>query len=88
MTYNIELHKKVEKFLDKQNEKFVLDFWAKAMILSNDPKNSNLDIKWLDWEEKWNFRLRIGKYRFKYEIINDQILIYFYDAGSRWDIYK
>jgi mRNA-degrading endonuclease RelE of RelBE toxin-antitoxin system len=32
--------------------------------------------------------LRIWKYRFLYEIIEDKILIYFYDADSRWDVYK
>ncbi len=35
-----------------------------------------------------HFRLRIGKYRILYEIIEDEILIYYYKAGSRGDIYK
>lgn len=32
--------------------------------------------------------MRIGKYRFLYEVIDDIILVYFYDADSRGDIYK
>lgn len=88
MTYQVELHKKVEKFLDTQSDNFVESFFEKASLIAQNPQDlSILDIKPLQWEEKWFYRLRIGKYRFKYKIIHDKILIYFYDAGSRWDIY-
>ena len=45
MTYRIELHKKVEKFLDSQTDKFVLSFREKTKILSQNPYTQDLDIK-------------------------------------------
>ncbi len=38
--------------------------------------------------KKGHFRLRVGKYRFLYTVIDDEILIYVYKADSRGDIYK
>ncbi len=35
-----------------------------------------------------DYRLRIGKYRFLYHVMDQKVLIFFYDAGSRGDIYK
>ncbi|WP_366141588.1 hypothetical protein [uncultured Helicobacter sp.] len=32
--------------------------------------------------------MRIGKYRILYEIRDEEILIYAYDADSRGDVYK
>jgi len=40
---------------------------------------------------KWyteSYRLRIWKYRFIYEIIEDKLIITFTDWDNRWDIYK
>jgi len=34
------------------------------------------------------FRLRVGKYRFIYEVFEDELLIYIEKGGSRGDIYK
>ncbi len=87
MTYNIILDKKVQKFLDKQTDKFVTRFFEKATILSQDPRTPFLDIKRLEWLDA-SFRLRIGKYRFLYRIDHDQIVIYFFDADGRGDVYK
>jgi mRNA-degrading endonuclease RelE of RelBE toxin-antitoxin system len=88
MTYQIKIHKRVEKFLNMQSDDFVLWFFEKAKILANNLYDETLDIKPLQWKEKWCFRLRIGKYRFKYRINEDEIVIYFYDAWGRWDVYK
>lgn len=35
-----------------------------------------------------HYHLRIGKYRFLYEVLESEILIYAYKADSRGDIYK
>ncbi|ELB9335810.1 hypothetical protein ABN535_001531 [Campylobacter upsaliensis] len=35
-----------------------------------------------------HYRLRISKYRFLYEVLESEILIYAYKADSRGDIYK
>lgn len=85
--YKIIINKKVAKFLDKNkdlNDKFLSilkEFWV------NPFDNSILDIKILKWEKN-KFRLRLWKYRFLYEIIKDEIIIFFYNVWSRWDIYK
>jgi len=85
--YKIIISKKVAKFLDKNkdlNDKFLSilkEFWV------NPFDNSILDIKILKWEKN-KFRLRLWKYRFLYEIIKDEIIIFFYNVWSRWDIYK
>ena len=34
------------------------------------------------------YRLRVGEYRFIYEIIHDEIIISVIDADNRGDIYK
>lgn len=84
--YRIEYNKTVLKFLKKHQELHVR-FFDKIQMLQNNPFDPALDIKTLQWEEKGSLRLRIGKYRFKYTIIEDQIIIYFYDADSRGDVY-
>ncbi len=87
MTYKIQIDKSVKKFLLKHQD-VAHRFFEKIKELAQDPYTKKLDIKRLQWSEKWNYRIRIWKYRFKYTIIEDQILIYFYDADSRGDVYK
>ena len=86
MSYNLELNKNVKKFLAK-HEDIARIFFQKIKILQNNPSSNNLDIKSLKWKKN-HYRLRIWKYRFLYEIIENEILIYFYEADTRWDIYK
>lgn len=52
------------------------------------PLDSTLDIKPLSWIAGRHYRLRLSKYRFLFEIIEDEVLVYLYDAGSRWGIYR
>lgn len=85
--YKYKFTKQVEKFLQKQSKDFLQLFSEKLEILIKNPYSNNLDIKALKWLDN-NYRLRIGKYRFLYEIIDEEISIYFYKAWSRWDIYK
>jgi mRNA interferase RelE/StbE len=85
MIYEIKLNKKVDKFL-KNHHIIAENFRIKMLDLAYNRLN-NLDIKKLEWKDNC-FRLRIWKYRFLYKIIENRILIFFYDAGSRWDIYK
>ena len=84
--YKIKTSKKVDKFLEK-HQKITKRFFEKLIILSKNPYENNLDIIPYEWKKN-HFRFRIWKYRFLYEIINDEILIYFYDADTRGDIYK
>ncbi len=85
--YKYKFTKQVEKFLEKQDKDFLLIFKWKLEIIIKNPFENELDIKPLKWLEN-NYRLRIWKYRFLYEINNNDIIIYFYKAWSRWDVYK
>lgn len=86
--YQIFLEKKVQKFLEKQKWQPIISQFEKALrILSLDPYENNLDIKIILWLPHC-YRLRIWKYRFLYEIIDEKIIINFFDADSRGDIYK
>lgn len=87
MNFQIRYHKKVYKFLEKCDKTVAQRFLHATEILQEDPYTNTLDIKRLQGKEKGSFRIRIGKYRFKYTIIEHEILIYFYDADSRGDIY-
>lgn len=86
MKYKIIIEKPVVKFLESHKE-IVDRFFDKVDILSKNPKSNELDIKKLQWSSD-KFRIRIGKYRFLFRKEKNDIIIYFYDADSRWDIYK
>lgn len=85
MKYKVEYSKQVLKFLSKHTE-LTARFMLKVSLMVN-WEFEKLDIKPYEWEEK-AYRLRIWKYRFLYKKYENKILIYFYDADSRWDIYK
>ncbi|EIW4616526.1 type II toxin-antitoxin system RelE/ParE family toxin [Campylobacter upsaliensis] len=86
MPYNIEYHKDFIKFLKKHQ-----DIQAKVFesfeIIAQNPYEAKLDIKKLQGKAN-HYRLRISKYRFLYEVLESEILIYAYKADSRGDIYK
>lgn len=86
MKYTIDMHKKVRKFLHKHRGECSNKIVEKLEILAQNPYENNLDIAKLEGYEH-HYRLRVGKYRILYEIIDTQILIYAYDADSRGDIY-
>ena len=85
--YIIKIHKRVEKFIALHPEMRKW-FFESLHIIEKDPINNTLDIKPLSWIPWKQYRLRISKYRFLFEIIEDEVLIYFYDAGSRGGIYR
>jgi mRNA interferase RelE/StbE len=86
--YKIAIEKNVTKFLKKHKwEKFIELFKEKLVILSNNPYRNNLDIKALVWNEN-QYRLRIWKYRFLYEIYDDIITISIFNADSKGGTYK
>ncbi|EAI4330254.1 type II toxin-antitoxin system RelE/ParE family toxin [Campylobacter upsaliensis] len=61
-------------------------------IIAQNPYEAKLDIKKLQGKKFQcranHYRLRISKYRFLYEVLENEILIYAYKADSRGDIYK
>ena len=87
MSYKSETSKEVKKFLAKHPE-IISRYVEKVEKIEKNPHRPEwVDAKPYIWHE-WHYRMRIGKYRFLYEVIDDIILVYFYDADSRGDIYK
>ncbi len=86
MHYTVKLHKDVDKFLTSHPD-VKKRFLEKTYILSFDPFASQLDIKKMQWLRDDLYRLRIGKYRFVYEVIDDELVIYFVIADSRGGVY-
>lgn len=85
--YQIILEKKVQKFLQKHKGQPIIAQFRQALTqLTLDPYENNLDIKVLVGLPH-SYRLRIGKWRFLYEIIDEKIVINFFDAGARGDVY-
>ena len=86
--YKIILEKSVQKFLQKHKWEDLIEKFEKSItILALDPFENNLDIKVLVWLPN-SYRLRIWDYRFLYEVIDETLIISFFDAGNRGDIYK
>lgn len=86
MKYEVVFSKDFKKFLlkHKQIQKKVIKAFE---ILALDPFDNALDVKKIVNKPN-HYRLRLGKYRFLYEIKQKEILIYAYKADSRGDVYK
>lgn len=69
MSYAIKYAKQVEKFLDKHKDLQPKVLSALEQIAQN-PFDNALDIKKLQGQSH-KYRLRIGKYRLLYEIIDE-----------------
>ncbi len=86
--YNIIIHKKATKFLNTRNSAEKTIIKTKLEFLKEDPfGHAQLDIKKMMGYENV-FRLRIGKIRIIYQVLNDELLILVISAGARGDIYK
>jgi len=84
--FNIKTSKQVDKFFARHRD-IAKRFIEKAKVMQDNPFDKSLDISSL--AGSWgHYRLRIGKYRFLFEIIEQEILIYFYHADTRWGVYK
>lgn len=87
MAYKLEVSKQVAKFLAKSEKKLSVKIITSFELLAQAPLSSSLDVKALV-NKKGHFRLRIGKYRFLYEITEEELFIYVYKANARGDVYK
>jgi len=85
--FSLSVSKDVKKFISSRDRKTRNKIITSLEALSKDPFENLLDIKPMKGMGN-HYRLRIGKYRFLYEILNEKILIYIYHAGSRGDVYK
>jgi len=86
--YEIKLKKSVTKFLEKRplNELKLIIERFELLKQNPYPTNNFLDIKKLKGSSE--YRLRIGKYRFIYQIKENVLVIIMEKADSRGDIYK
>lgn len=84
--YKVIYSKKSQKFI-KKNNKEGIKFFRIFEEISHDRSNMQFyDIK--NMVDSSSYRLRIGKYRALFEIIEDEIIILVIDIGSRGQIYK
>ena len=86
--YQLKISSKVKKFIIKRTPKEQKRLIEIFGILQEDPYNNELSIKPLKGSHNSEFRLRFGKYRIIYEIVDDELIIYLLDADSRGGIYK
>jgi mRNA interferase RelE/StbE len=87
MNYKIELSSRSLKYLNKLDPKTKNRISNYLELLSENPRNPELDIKRLQGETSL-YRLRVGSYRILYTIKNNQLIIMVINIGSRGDIYK
>ena len=87
--YKIKYSKPAEKFI-KKNKAIGLRFFKAFEELAEDNENvKSYDVKKF-YSKTYDdiFRLRIGDYKAVFRIIDNELLVYVFDIGSRGDIYK
>lgn len=85
----VKYSKSAEKFL-KKNKSIGIRFFKAFEELAQDKENIQFyDVKKFH-SENFNdiFRMRIGDYRAVFRVIDNELLIYVFEIGSRGDIYK
>lgn len=86
--YALKIHKKALKFFQSRNvtEKKLIKL--KLNLLSENPfSHPKLDIKKLKGIDD-TLRLRIGKIRIIYQVVDEKLVTLIMSAGARGDIYK
>ncbi len=85
--YTIKYHKRVVKFVNSRIQKDKKRIKKKINELKQNPypANSKVDIKKL--KNTTGFRLRVGDYRFIYEVLDKDLIIYMEYGDNRGDIY-
>ncbi len=83
ITYKKQVVKFVKKRIPKDKDRILKRFTE--LKINPYPTNQKLDIKKL--QGKNAFRLRVGDYRFVYDIEDNELIIYMEDADNRGDIY-
>ena len=86
--YTIYLSKQVKKFIEKQDKNLKQRIKKAFKELERNPYPTNLKIDVKKLKASNNYRLRIGKFRFKYFIESDFLVVTIEEADSRGDIYK
>lgn len=87
--YKVKYSKVAEKFI-KKNKVIGIRFFKAFAEIAEDRGNIHIyDVKKFHSKNYDDiFRLRIGDYRAVFRIVDDELLVYVFDIGSRGDIYK
>jgi mRNA interferase RelE/StbE len=85
--YKIIPHKRVIKFINSRNSKDKQRIKEKFQQLQQNPYPSNIEIDSKKMQNKDGFRLRIGGYRFIYDIVDEELIVYIEKGDNRGDIY-
>ena len=87
--YKVKYSKSAEKFI-KKNKAIGIRFFKAFAEFAKDRENiQSYDVKKFHSKNYDDiFRLRIGSYRAVFRIVDDELLVYVFDIGSRGDIYK
>lgn len=86
--YKVKYSKAAEKFL-KKNREIGLRFHKAFTELSQDKDRAfDYDIKKFASAYDNVFRLRIGKYRAVFRVVEEELQVQVFDIGARGDIYK
>ncbi len=85
--YKIILHKRVIKFINSRDIRDKQRIKKKFLKLQQNPYPSNMQVDSKKLQNTDGFRLRIGNYRFIYEIVDSELAIYMEQGDNRGDIY-
>ena len=87
--YKVKYSKSAEKFI-KKNKAIGIRFFKAFTELSYNKENIKFyDVRKFHSKSYYDIlRLRIGDYRAIFRIIDNELLVYVFDIGSRGDIYK
>jgi len=85
--YKIIPHKRVIKFINTRSLKDKQKIKKKFFQLQQDPYPANTKVDSKKLQNINGFRLRIGNYRFIYEIVDSELTIYMEKGDNRGDIY-
>lgn len=87
--YVIKYSKSAEKFL-KKNRMIGIRFFKAFEEVAQDVENIKFyDVKKFHSKQFDDiFRLRIGDYRAVFRIVNNELIVYVFEIGTRGDIYK
>ena len=87
--YKVKYSKSAEKFIKKNKATGIRFFKAFAEIAEDRENIQTYDVKKFHSKNYDDiFRLRIGDYRAVFRIVDDELLVYVFDVGSRGNIYK
>lgn len=87
MIYKIELSKRSYKYLEKLDKKSKQRISNYLLLLTENPRNPELDIKKIQGESSM-YRLRVGSIRILYTIEDMILIISIIKIGPRGDVYN